>query len=396
MHFTAPLPERLFFTAARTAIVFVRDLKALDWVLVGVIAALVVPVPVYRAGATRGLQGLLVLLAALFTLVNLYILAASWTPDLISPEKSTLALVDISNFISPIAADSVLLYNTVLDNLVQGMSFQQLAVTSAAPFILKIGRLLDSIPFIRDRMGLVMGRIKEDEEYGSYALLRPDRVASVKIDPKMSVEIGTGMQIFDNLYTFFLFLKSVNSERKAARREGPSHIPRTALASQPSRTLILLSFTNFIAPIILSAAQLVALIKSQDEDDMLPFYLAIVKSLIQILGALSASLLASLQRRKNKKRAALRLEGEDTLSGAQYAVADALPSTVPSSPQTHIDVRHLARRASHTRRSSYSHHHAASGSGTPYSGPGHRWMSYSRAFQEYPEDSSEWVTGARR
>ena len=74
MDFTAPLPERLFFSGARAVIIFVRNLNAVDWALIGVITTLVVPVPVYRHGATRGLQGLLALLAVLFTLVNVYVL----------------------------------------------------------------------------------------------------------------------------------------------------------------------------------------------------------------------------------------------------------------------------------------------------------------------------------
>ena len=83
MDFTAPLPERLFFSGARAVIVSVRNLNAVDWVLIGVITALVVPIPVYRHGATRGLKGLLALLAVLFTLVNLYILVrvCVWTPS---------------------------------------------------------------------------------------------------------------------------------------------------------------------------------------------------------------------------------------------------------------------------------------------------------------------------
>ena len=82
MDFTAPLPERLFFSGARAVIIFARDLHAVDWVLIGVITALVVPIPVYRHGATDGLQGLLTLLAVLSTLVNVYVLVrcCAYTP----------------------------------------------------------------------------------------------------------------------------------------------------------------------------------------------------------------------------------------------------------------------------------------------------------------------------
>ncbi|VDC03871.1 unnamed protein product [Peniophora sp. CBMAI 1063] len=379
-----PLPERLLFSAVRTVTVFVRDLRALDWVLLGVIAALILPVPIYQKVTVRCLRMLLVLLAGLFTLVNIYVLAASWIPDSVSPEDSTIALVDISNFLTPIIADSVLLYNTILDNVAQGMACQDLVVASAAPLILKLGRLLDSQPLVQDRFRVVLDRIDEGGRYYSF-IGGPPRL---ELTPKQSQEIGTGMQLFDNVYTFFYFVKSVRHERAVARVEGPLYIPRTALASLPPRTLILLSFTNFIAPITLSAAQLAALLRSTAEDDMLPFYLAVCKALIQILGALATSLFASLQRRRNDKMrglVSLRLEGDDSDS-ALLAVS---PRHIedPSSPQTQIDVRRLAR-AGHTRRSSrYSTSASASGSGYGRPYQHHQWMSYSRAFQEYPEDS---------
>ena len=173
MDFTAPPPERLFFSGARAVIIFVRNLNAVDWVLIGVITTLVVPIPVYRHGAARGIQGLLALLTLLFTLVNIYVLvrvcvytpshnpdmiaqAASWDPNIVSPENSTIALVDISNFLSPIAADTALLYNTILDDLALDMTFRQIALSAATPCILKVGRLLDSLPFVRDRIRLVL------------------------------------------------------------------------------------------------------------------------------------------------------------------------------------------------------------------------------------------------
>ena len=67
-----------------------------------------------------------------------------------------IALVDISNFISPIVADVVLLYNTVLDEMVEGMSSPQLVAASSAPVMLTIGPLVDSIPFVKVRLKPVM------------------------------------------------------------------------------------------------------------------------------------------------------------------------------------------------------------------------------------------------
>ena len=77
MDFTAPLPERLFFGVVRAAVLGVRSLKAFDWVLMAIIVALVVPIPVYRRGAALGFEGLAVLLAIFFSLVNTYVLVSS-------------------------------------------------------------------------------------------------------------------------------------------------------------------------------------------------------------------------------------------------------------------------------------------------------------------------------
>ena len=89
--------------------------------------------------------------------------AASWDPNIEPPENSTIALVDISNFLSPIAADTALLYNTILDDLALHMTFRQITLSAAVPCILKIGRLLDSLTFIQDRIRLVLEWLSDAE-----------------------------------------------------------------------------------------------------------------------------------------------------------------------------------------------------------------------------------------
>ncbi|KAI0317041.1 hypothetical protein OF83DRAFT_1172318 [Amylostereum chailletii] len=375
MSSTPPPPPRFeaaLVAAVRTLFLFLKSLTALDLSLLAIIAILAVVSPITKNATLYILRVVLVALGSLFAAVNSYLLTASWLPSVASPGPITIAAVEIINGIAPIVTDSVLLAHIIEDDVNHGTSLMTVAYKMALPVSLKIGRTGDAAMYIVERVKVVLAAI--------------DVCVDTPLSPAASEKLGCALQLGDNIYSLIVFLHGVHKERTKAASTAALPVTTSVLASQSTASLLFLATINFVSPILLGSAQLAALLDDGHEDNgaMLPLYFDCVKTLLQLVGAHSASFLVALQRRRNRLQTvahALLSERRDRVIGSESgnndgSDSDGVNGSGGSAQGLKVPQETTALRTSEASSRSYSML------------PRH-WTTYSKAFNPNLSEAGE-------
>jgi hypothetical protein len=91
-------------------------------------------------------------------------------------------------------ADVSLQLQIFADARAQGTPLLRLATTHGLPAILKVARTVNAAVYVHDRVGVIRDEVSQ---------------AGIQLPPLLSKEIGTGMQLADNLYPHSLALSTL-------------------------------------------------------------------------------------------------------------------------------------------------------------------------------------------
>ncbi|KAI0000118.1 hypothetical protein BJV74DRAFT_882791 [Russula compacta] len=286
----SPVPEQIFLSTAKGILSFVIHLSLLDLFLIAIIILLVNASPSIRQRAVVSLGFLLLIFGLEVSFINVYTLLCSWLSPSTTLEPLTEVILGNLNSVTPIITDSVLLAHIVIERIEHSKSYLRLAVTMAAPVLLKFGRLANAAIYIMTCAEFVLSSVTTGDGVPDMDILNAAQARSMNI--------ASALQMVDNSYQLAMYYLNAFEQRRMSTMQGLSQPTTTttpaAATPESLRTLFLASAGNFLLPILLSAAQLAA--SRAWPDSNVPRDIERVKVVVNVAGAAATSLIAALKR----------------------------------------------------------------------------------------------------
>ncbi|KAI0043354.1 hypothetical protein FA95DRAFT_1563426 [Auriscalpium vulgare] len=282
----SPFPETIFLETVKGTLRLFINLTTLDTILLSLVVLLAYTSPVARP-TVHAVVGLITLgIGIEVASINIYVLACSYLSPDTTLNPLTIVILSMLNTATPILTDTVLLGHLISSAAVHQPSRVKLALTMSAPVLLKVGRLANAVLYMID-----CGR------YVLTSVTSPDGIPdeSILVDSQArSMQIACTLQMIDNMYSLTIFWIGVMKERLLP------HHRRSAIASQSLGGIIWTGASNFAAPLLLGVAQLATSALLPDTNTA--FYIEQVKVLLNVAGAGSATVVATLMRYRARVR----------------------------------------------------------------------------------------------